>query len=102
MDIEPAEPVHTLELAEAIQWDFAGTGHELEELSTTFLVEGSDSTPEPLDLWGRCRVIVVLGSILPVIHVDFRHAGNKKFQLLFIENGNQLCWNDIMESYENC
>ena len=50
VDIEPTEPIHALELAEAIEWDFAGSSDELKELSSLFFVEGADGTPEPLDL----------------------------------------------------
>lgn len=50
MNIESAEPVHTLKLPEAIEWHFAGTRNELQKLGPFFLVERSHSAPEPLDL----------------------------------------------------
>lgn len=39
MDVEPAETVHTLKLAEAVERHFAGTGHKLEKLGSLFFVE---------------------------------------------------------------
>jgi len=50
MDVEPAESIHTLELLEAVEWYFAGTRHELEQLGCLFLVETAHCTPEPLHL----------------------------------------------------
>jgi hypothetical protein len=39
MDIESAESIHTLELAEAIERYFGGTSDELKQLSSLFLVK---------------------------------------------------------------
>ena len=50
MDIEPTEPVHTLEFPETVKRDLAGTGDELKKLGPFFFVEGADCTPEPLNL----------------------------------------------------
>ena len=30
MNVEPAEPIHTLKLAEAVQWHFTSTSDELQ------------------------------------------------------------------------
>lgn len=51
MDVELAKAIHTLEFLETVERDFAGTSDKLEQLCTLFLIEGSDSSPEPLDLW---------------------------------------------------
>lgn len=51
MDIEFAEPVHALEFLETIQWHLASTSNELQQLGLLFLLERSDSAPEPLNLW---------------------------------------------------
>ena len=50
VNIEPAEPVHALELAKAIKRDLASSGDELKKFSSLFLIEGAYSAPEPLDL----------------------------------------------------
>jgi len=39
MNIEPAETVHTLKLAETVKRHFGCTGHELQKLGTFFLIE---------------------------------------------------------------
>ena len=41
---------------------------------------------------------MVLGIVLPVVYVDVREAGYEKLQLLFVEDGNQFCRDDVMES----
>jgi len=77
MDIELAEPVHTLKFPEAIEWHFAGTSDKLKELGTFFLVKGTNGSPEPLDLRRRGGVVVVLGIVLPVVDVDIRETGDE-------------------------
>ena len=70
MDIEPTEPIHALQLAESVKRYLASTRDELEKLRSLFFVKGAYGTPEPLDLRGRGRVVVVIGVILPVVYVD--------------------------------
>lgn len=50
MDVEPTEPIHTLEFPETVERDLAGTGDELKKLGPFFFVERANCTPEPLDL----------------------------------------------------
>ena len=52
MDVESIDSIHTLKFLEAVEWHFAGSGDELEQLRTFFFVEGTDCTPEPLNLRG--------------------------------------------------
>lgn len=70
VDIEATEAVHALKFLEAVERHLAGTGDELQQLGLLFLIEGADSAPEPLDLRGRGRVVVIFGVVLPVIDVD--------------------------------
>ena len=72
MDIESAEAVHALKLAKPIERYLARARDELKKLGSLFLVEGADSAPEPLNLCRRGGVIVVVGIVLPIIHVDVR------------------------------
>ena len=99
MDIEPTEPVHTLELAKAIERDLASSGDELKKLSSLFLVKGADSAPEPLDLGRRGRVVVVLCVVLPIVYIDIRKTGDEELELLLVENCNQFCRDNVMETY---
>lgn len=98
VNIEPTEPVHTLELAEAIKRNLASSRDELKKFSSLFLVERAYSAPEPLDLRGRGRVIVVLCVVLPIVYIDIREAGDEELELLLVENCNQLCRDDVMET----
>ena len=50
MDVEPTEPIHTLEFPKSIERDLASTSDKLKKLSSFFFVEGADCTPEPLNL----------------------------------------------------
>lgn len=101
MDVELAESIHTLEFFEPIERNFAGTTDELEKFGAFLFIERSDSTPEPLDLRRGCRVVVVFGIVLPVIHVNFGQAGDQQLQLLLIEDRNELGRDNIVETYSN-
>lgn len=41
---------------------------------------------------------MVLGIVLPVVHINVGQARNEKLKFLFIEYGNQVCGNNVMES----
>jgi len=100
VDVELGEAVHALKLLETIERHLTSTGNELKQLGLLFLLERSDSAPEPLDLWRCSCVVVVLGVVLPVIHIDVRQTGNEKFELLFAEDGDELRRDDIVEALE--
>ena len=51
MNIESAEPIHTLKLTEAIERHLGRACNKLKQLSPLFLVKRANGTPEPLDLW---------------------------------------------------
>jgi hypothetical protein len=86
MDIEATESIHTLKLLEAIERNFTCSGNELQQFGTLLFVVRSNCSPEPLNLWGRCIVVVKLGITLPVIHINVGQSRDKEFQLLLIEN----------------
>ena len=98
MDVEATETVHPFELFEPIEWYFAGTCHELEKLGSFFFIKGTYRSPEPLDLWRRGLVVVVLRIVFPVINVDVRETGDEKLEFLFVENGDEICWHNVMEA----
>lgn len=52
MNVESVDSIHTLKFFKAVEWYFAGSGDKLKQLRTFLLVEGTDCTPEPLDLRG--------------------------------------------------
>ena len=72
MDIEPTEPIHTLEFPETVQRDLAGTGDELKKLGPFFFVEGADCTPEPLNLRRGGLVVVIFSMVFPIININVR------------------------------
>lgn len=88
MNIELADPVHAFKLLETVERHFACPCNKLQEFGTLLLVKRADSTPEPLDLRWRGRIIMVLGIGFPVVHVNLGETGDKKFKLLFVEDGN--------------
>ena len=98
MDVEPADPVHALKLLEPVERNFTGTGDELQQLGPFFLVKRAHRTPEPLDLRRRGRIVVIFGVHLPVIHVNFRKTRDQQFELLLVEDGDEIGRNDFMES----
>ena len=74
VDIELAESVHTLQFLEPVQWHFACTRHELQQLGALLFVKAAYSAPEPLDLRRRRGVVVIFGVVLPVINIYIRKA----------------------------
>lgn len=98
MDIEAVDPVHALKFLESVEGHFAGSGDELEQFGTLFFVEGADCTPEPLDLRGRSRVVVILRVDLPVVHIDLGQTRNKQLKLLLREDGNEIWRDNFMET----
>ena len=98
MDVELAKPVHALEFFEPVERNLTRTADELQELSSFFLVERPDGTPEPLDLRRRCGVVVVLRVVPPVIHVDFGQARDQQLQLLLTEDRDEFRWDDVVET----
>lgn len=94
------EAVHALELLEPVERHLARASDKLEQLGALLLVEGADGAPEPLDLRGRGGVIVVLGIVLPIVDVDVGHAGDEEFEFAFVEDGDELCGDDVVEALE--
>ena len=98
VNIEPAKTIHTLELSEPIEGNFARPGDKLQEFRTLFFVERADGAPKPLNL-GRGRlIIVVFGVILPVVDIYVRKARDEEFEFLLVENRDELGGNDVMEA----
>jgi len=50
VDLELLNSVHSFESSEALQGHLGSSGHELQELGSIRLVEGTQGSPEPLDL----------------------------------------------------
>jgi hypothetical protein len=98
MDVETVDTVHAFELFESIERHLASTSDKLQQLGQFFLVKRSDGSPEPLDLWRRRIVVVILSVSFPVVNVNVRETRDKKFQLLLVEDGDQLCRNNVMEA----
>ena len=98
MDVELGKAIHALKLLEAVEWDLGSTGDELQKLGLLFLVEAADCTPEPLDLWRGLLVVMIFGVVLPVINVDVRKTGDKKFEFLFVEDLDEFGGNDLVEA----
>lgn len=72
VDIESTEAIHAFEFLEAVQRYLTGASNKLQQLGTLFLVVRTDCSPEPLDLWGRSCVIMILGVALPIVDINFR------------------------------
>ncbi len=62
--------LYSLQVGEAFEGDFAGSGDELQELGFLGLIEGADCTPPPLDDGVTGRVAVQFGVVLPCVDVD--------------------------------
>ena len=98
VDVELGKAIHALQLLEPIEWDLAGTGDELQQLGALLFIEALDCPPEPLDLRGSTLVVVVLGVVLPVIHVNVRKTGDEEFELLLVEDGDEVRRHNVVET----
>lgn len=74
MDVETVDAVHAFKLFESIERHLASTGDKLQQLGQFFLVKRSDSSPEPLDLWRRRIVVVILSISFPIVDVNVRET----------------------------
>jgi hypothetical protein len=99
MNVESTEAVHALKLLESVKRNLTGTRDELQKFSPFFFVERSDRSPEPLDLRGSSRVVVVFSVVLPVFNIDIGQTRNEQFELLFAENGDEFGRDNVMEAY---
>ena len=70
MNIEAVDAVHAFELFKSIERYLASTGDKLQQLGQFFLVKRSDSPPEPLDLWRRRIVVVILSISFPIVNIN--------------------------------
>lgn len=41
---------------------------------------------------------MVVGVVLPVVDIDFGQAGDEEFELLLVEDGDELSGDDVMEA----
>lgn len=72
MDVETVDAVHAFELLESIERHLASTGDKLQQLGQFFFVKRSDCSPEPLDLWRRRIVVVILSISFPIVNINIR------------------------------
>ena len=77
VNVETAEAIHAFQFLETIQWHFACSSHELKKLGTFFLFERANCTPEPLNLWRRCRIVVIFRIGLPIVDIDVWKTGDE-------------------------
>lgn len=43
-------------------------------------------------------VATIVGVLLPVFDINISNAANQQFQLSFVEDIDQICWNELMEA----
>lgn len=44
---------------------------------------------------------MILGVVLPIVHVNVWQTGDEEFELLFVEDGDELGRNDVVETWES-
>ena len=44
---------------------------------------------------------MVFGVVAPVLDVDVRKTGDEELELLLVEDGDEVCWDDVMEACAN-
>ena len=99
MNVEATDAIHALKFLEPVQGHLTGSRDKLQQLCKLFLVKGSDGSPEPLHLRGRSRVVVVFRVASPVVNVNIGKTRNQKLQFLLIEDRDQFCWDNFVETY---
>lgn len=98
MNIEAREAIHALKLLEAVKGNFGSARDELQQLGALFLVKGADRSPKPLDLRRRGLVVVVLGVVLPVVHVDVGQTRDEQLEFLLVEDGDKIGGYNVVET----
>jgi hypothetical protein len=91
LNIEILLASHALQRAETIERDLRASSHELQQESQVSLRVGFDYFYKPNGLLGL-RVVTVfeVKVCLKVIHVETGETSDEQFQLLEVENGNQI------------
>jgi hypothetical protein len=46
-------------------------------------------------------VVVILGIVLPVVNIDIWETRDEELELLLIEDRDEVCLDDVMETYSN-
>jgi hypothetical protein len=54
--------------------------------------------PEILDNFVLLLITTVIGMLLPVINIDIRNATDEKFEFSLIEDVDQICGDEFIES----
>lgn len=98
VNIELAETIHSLQLLEAVQRHFARARDKLQQLRALLLVEAPHGSPEPLNLWRTRRVVVILGVVLPIVHIDLRHTRDEEFEFLFGKDRDEVGRDNVIEA----
>lgn len=98
VDTKQGVSLHSFEILEAVQGNFAGAGDELQQLRSFLVAHASDDAPKPGDLGAVRCVVVILGVSLPIVDVDFGQTRDEQLKLLLIKDCNKFCWNDVVES----
>lgn len=74
MDVETVDAVHAFELFKPIKRHLASTSDKLQQLGQFFLVKRPNCSPEPLDLWRRRIVVVILRISFPIVNINVRET----------------------------
>lgn len=74
MDVEAVDAVHAFELFKPIERYLASAGDKLQQLGQFFFVKRSNCSPEPLDLWRRRIVVVILRIGFPIVNINVRET----------------------------
>lgn len=90
--------VTSLQVLETIDRDSTCSRGKLQQSRLLFRIPRSHTFPEIHNHLVRLRVSAVIGVFLPVINIDIGDTTNEEFELSFVEDGNKVCGNEVMES----
>ncbi|KAI3481094.1 hypothetical protein L1887_56668 [Cichorium endivia] len=97
-DREPPRSVRSLQILEAVYGDPRGARGELQQ--TRLLLRGpcAHALPEPLHHLVLLGEATVVGELLPIVHIDLRHAADEQLELALVKHVDQILRNQLGEA----
>ena len=103
LDCKPSRPVTPLQILETIDWNSGRSSSELQESRFLLCIPGPNALPEMLNNLVGLGVSTVVSVFLPIVNVDISDTTNEEFELALIEDVDQICRNELIESrHESC
>ncbi len=86
------------EVFETLDWDFGGAGAEVKQIGSHLLVKLCNNLPKPFNYGIVWHVALVISVFLPILNINGRPATKNHFELMRLEDLQEIVGNDLVES----